>query len=221
MSKQFWGIIIAIVVIFFGVIALTGNKDDSSSKGSTAQATQNIKGNTQAAVTLTEYGDFQCPYCFQYEPTVSQVVQKFQNDIKFQFQHFPITSAHPNAFAAARAAEAAAQQKKFWEMHDQLYSNTNWSEWTKASNPNPFFEQYAKQIGLNVTQYKKDFSSSAVNSAINADVAAANKAGVTGTPTFFINGKKIEVSNTVESFEKQINDALAKTSKSSADTKNQ
>lgn len=222
MSKQFWAIIIGIIVIFFGVIAVTGDKTDNSSKkgGDTNALTQNIKGNKDAKVTLLEYGDFQCPYCQQYEPTVQQVFAKYENDIKFQFRNFPITNAHPNAFAASRAGEAAALQNKFWEMHDALYSSENWGAWTKASNPNPYFERYAKEIGLNVTQYKKDFASSRVNDAINADLAEANKLGVTGTPTFFLNGKKIEVTNTVESFSKQIDEALAKAATPSGESSN-
>lgn len=213
MSKQFLAIIIGIIVAFVAIVTFTGGKTSDSSKSgnnSSTNLTENIKGNPNAKVTLVEYGDFQCPYCKQYEPTISQVLEKYNDKIKFQFRNFPLVNIHPNAFAAARAAEAAALQNKFWEMHDALYSDKNWSTWTEAKDPRSEFNKYAKELGLNVDQFKKDFASSAVNDAVNADQAEGNKLEITGTPTFFLNGKKIQVANNPADFEKQIDAALAK-----------
>jgi protein-disulfide isomerase len=211
MSKQFLALIAAIIVVFAGIIAFGGKKSEAPSGKSAAAATQHFKGNEKATVTLTEYGDFQCPYCKQYEPTVQQVVETNKDKIRFQFRNFPIVNIHQNAFAAARAAEAADQQKKFWEMHDALYETTNWQVWTNSGAPTKLFENYAQQIGLNVEQFKKDFASSKVNSAVNADVDAGNKLGVTGTPTFFLNGKQVQVGNDPQAFQKIIDAELAKT----------
>lgn len=211
MSKQFLAIIAAIIIVFAGIIAFGGKKSEAPSGKTGAAATQHFKGNEKATVTLTEYGDFQCPYCKQYEPTVAQVVETNKDKIRFQFRNFPIVNIHQNAFAAARAAEAASQQNKFWEMHDALYQTANWQIWTNSGAPTKLFEGYAQQIGLNVEQFKKDFASSKVNEAVNADVAAGNKLGVTGTPTFFLNGKQIQVGNDPQAFQKVIDAELAKT----------
>jgi protein-disulfide isomerase len=212
MSKQFLGIIAAIIIVFVGIIAFGGKKSEAPGGGkSTAAATQHFKGNEKSTVTLTEYGDFQCPYCKQYEPTIQQVVATNKDKIRFQFRNFPIVNIHQNAFAAARAAEAAAAQNKYWEMHDALYETANWQSWTNSTGPTKLFESYAQQLGMNVEQFKKDFASSKVNSAVNADIAAGNDLGVTGTPTFFLNGKKIDVGNDPQAFQKVIDEALAKT----------
>lgn len=214
MSKQFWAIIIGIIIAFVAVVTFTGGKTSDSSKSANksnnSSLTENIKGNPDAKVTLVEYGDFQCPYCQQYEPTIKQVIEKYNDKIKFQFRNFPLVNIHPNAFAAARAAEAAAVQNKFWEMHDALYAEKNWSTWTEAKDPRPEFNKYAKELGLKVDQFKEDFASKAVNDAVNADQAEGNKLGITGTPSFFLNGKKIEVANNLADFEKKIDEALAK-----------
>lgn len=214
MSKQFWAIVAIIVLAFGAIIAFGGNKSDdtnsAASSSSSSKLTEHIKGNPDAKVTLVEYGDFQCPYCQQYEPTIKQVLDKYQNDIKFQFRNFPLINIHQNAFAAARAAEAAGLQNKYWEMHDALYDQANWQTWTTANAPQAEFNTYAKELGLDVEQFKKDFSSSTVNDAVNADQAEGNRLKITGTPSFFINGKKVEISNSLASFEKVIDEALAK-----------
>lgn len=212
MSKGFWGVIAAIFIVFAGLVVLGGDKTEAPSSGG-SKLTQHVLGQGTTGVTLVEYGDYQCPYCQQYEPTVEAAIAKFGDQIKFQFRHFPITSAHPNAFAAARAAEAASYQGKFWEMHRGLYQSGNYQQWTQATNPNTFFDQYAKQLNLNVAQFKKDFASSKANDAINADLAEATKQGVTATPTFFLDGKKTEIGNDLASFEKVIQAAIDKKAK--------
>ncbi|MDB5164909.1 MAG: oxidoreductase, partial [Candidatus Saccharibacteria bacterium] len=201
MSKQFWGVVIVVVLLFIGVFALGGNGSKGADKKSPGTLTQHVAGKGTAGVTLTEYGDFQCPYCEQYATTVQQVQAKYGDQIKFQFRNYPLTSLHPNAFAAARAAEAAGLQNKYWEMHDALYIANNWQVWTGASDAVPYFNQYAQQLGLNVDQFKKDYLSSKVNDLINADMAEGGKLGITGTPTFFLDGKKVDVSNSAASFE--------------------
>jgi protein-disulfide isomerase len=223
MSKTFWGIIIAITVALVGVGVLTSDKSSAPSgnqKGNASKLTQHVVGQGKAGVTLIEYADYQCPYCQQYEPTLKQVVEKFESDIKFQYRNFPLMSQHQNAFAAARAAEAADLQGKFWEMHDLLLQNNDpsgRSGWVASNNPNPFFEGFAKQIKLDMDKYKQDFASSLVNDRVNADLAEGNKLGITGTPTFYLNGKKVEIPNDLAAFEKVIKAEIAKQSKKKSD----
>lgn len=211
MSKQFWAVIAVIILIFVGIFAFGGNKSKSSSGSkSAAQPTQHIIGTSSTGVKLVEYGDYECPYCQEYAPIVSQVQQEYNDKISFQFSNFPLVNVHVNAFSAARAAEAAAAQNKFWEMHNALYTAGNWQVWSTASDPTPYFSQYAQQLGLNITQYKADFASTKVNDAINADMTAGNKLGIQGTPTFYLDGKQVTIAPTVAAFEKVINDAIAK-----------
>jgi protein-disulfide isomerase len=209
MSKQFWAVIIGIILIFVGVFTLTGSKSGApGSKSGGSTLTQHVEGSGASGVTLIEYGDYQCPFCGQYYPTVKQVAAEFNDQIKFQFRNFPLVSIHPNAFAGARAAEAGALQNKFWEMHDLLYENQ--SQWSAASDPTPYFTQYAKQLGLNAAQFQTDFASSKVNDLVNADLAEGNKLGVSATPTFYLDGKKVDIANDITAFEKLIKDEIAK-----------
>lgn len=215
MSKGFWAVIAAIVLIFVGVAVFGGNdKTNTTSSSKNSGLSNNVQGKGTTGVTVVEYGDYECPYCAAAAPVVKAGVAEFGDKIKFQFRNFPLVNLHRNAFAAARAAEAAALQGKFWEMHDALYDPSNNKAWTAASNPNPYFEQYAQQIGLNVNKYKTDFSSSQVNDTINADMDEGNRLKITGTPTFFINGKKVEIQPNVDSFRKAVNDAIAQQSAS-------
>lgn len=220
MSKGFWGIVIAIIVVFGGIIWIkNANKADAPS---TTQVTNHVEGQNQKNVTLVEYGDYQCPFCEQYYPVVKQIVQKYNADIKFQFANLPLSQVHQNAFAAARAAEAAGLQNKFWEMHDMLYENQ--SAWVQSSDPSKTFEQFAQQLKLNVTQFKSDFASSKVNNLINADIAAFNKTKEElATPAFFLDGKKItpglsytdasqqnvDIQASVDTFSKLIDQAIS------------
>jgi len=211
MSKQFWAVIVIVVLVCVGIFALTGNKAKTGSgSSSSGTPTSHLIGTSTTGVKMVEYGDYECPYCEEYYPVVKQVQAEYNNKISFQFRNFPLVSVHVNAFAGARAAEAAALQNKFWEMHDALYDSSNWQVWSTASDPTPYFSQYAQQLGLNVTQFKTDFASSQVNDSINADMAAGNALGIQGTPTFYIDGQQTTIAPTVAAFEKVINDAIAK-----------
>jgi protein-disulfide isomerase len=211
MSKQFMAIIAVIILLFVGIIVVSGNKSNGTGGGKASTPTQHVEGQGKSGVTLVEYGDYQCPFCGQFYPVVKQVQTEFNNQIFVQFRNFPLVSLHPNAFAAARAAEAAGMQNKFWEMHDALYQTQQ--QWASASDATPIFSQYAKQLGLDVTKFKADSASSKVNDLINADTAAGNKLKVSGTPTFFLDGKQLQVgqANTaLSTFESQIKAEIAK-----------
>jgi protein-disulfide isomerase len=201
-------IIIAVVVvvgIIVGAMMLGGNEDSSTA----GAVSNNWYGQENGIVTVTEYADFQCPACAQFYPLVKQVKEQFKDEVRFEFKHFPLVQIHPNATTAHRAAQAAAAQGKFWEMHDLLYEQQQaWSDSTSATT---IFEGYAQQIGLDVEKYKIDAASSDILSIINADIDAGKNLNVTGTPTFFIDGKKIEDSltiSTLDGFTKVIQDAI-------------
>lgn len=207
MDKKFWGVLAVIAVVLIGAFWLTSS-NKSNGSNSNVQPTQHTEGKGTSGVTLLEYGDYECPYCGQYYPIVKQVVANYGDQITFQFRNLPLTQIHPNAFAGARAAEAAALQGKFWEMHDMLYNNQN--DWVNSSDPSGTFYTYAQQLGLNVTQFKKDFVSDQVNNLINADVTAFNKTGAQeATPSFFLDGKQINPNESVDSFKKLIDAEIA------------
>lgn len=213
MSKRFVIIILVLIAVFGGIFFVNKNKSSApgSSSGNT-QPTNHVKGNGAKNVTLLEYGDFQCPACGIYYPWVGQLYDKYQNDITFQFRHYPLTQIHKNAFIASRAAEAASKQNKFWEMYDVLYQNQN--SWKESNEAATIFAGYAQQLGLNVDQFKTDMMSEEVNNLINADLKAGQELGINSTPTFYINGKKVEDNPTsYEAFEKLITDAIAAQSK--------
>lgn len=203
MDKRFWAIIGVIVVVFGGIIFINNHKSDHVSSGN-AKPTNHLEGNTSSKVTLLEYGDFECPVCENYYLAVQQVQEKYNDTVAFQFRNLPLTQIHPNAFAGARAAEAADMQGKYWQMHDLLYNSSNWQEWSTSSNPVPYFTAYAKSLKLNLTKFNKDFASLAVNNRINADIAAFNKTGQQmATPTFFLNGKYVANTSLVDSATKE------------------
>lgn len=207
MSKQFWGIIAVIVLIFVGIAAFSGGGKQDKGKANQSALTGHVEGKGTTGVTLVEWGDYQCPFCGDYYPILKQVLADYGDKIKFQFRNFPLTSIHPNAFAGARAAEAAGLQNKYWEMHDLLYENQQ--QWSEGSSPNQFFDQYAKQIGLDLTRFRDDFQSTKVNDAINADLAEGNKLKITGTPTFYLDGKQVQIDQSVDAFKKVIDAEIA------------
>jgi len=218
MSKTFWAIIAALIIIFGGIAVINSNKNQDNTSSSSSATTHHVQGDASSGVTLVEYGDYQCPYCEEYYQTVKGVVAQYQDKIQFQFVNFPLTSIHQNAFAAARAAEAAGKQGKYWEMHDTLYENndaTGGSGWISSTSPTTYFNKFAQDIGLNVDKFKKDYASSAVNAAITADMNKGNKLGITGTPTFYVNGKQTTIANDAAAFQKVLDAAIkAKSSKS-------
>ena len=194
MDKRFLGILAALVIIFAAIFAFSNHSSNNSSGGSTSgQPTNHVLGKGTSGVELVEYGDYECPVCAEYYQTVKQVTAQFSDQIYFQFRNLPLTQIHPNAFAGARAAEAAGLQNKYWQMHDTLYENQ--SQWAAASKPQTYFDGYAKDLGLNISQFDKDYSSSKVNDAITADLTAFSKTGQPmATPTFFLDGKYVDYS---------------------------
>jgi protein-disulfide isomerase len=157
-----------------------------------------VRGNLTGTVTLVEFGDLQCPACAAYEPIIRQVAADNADILKVVFKHFPLTQIHPNALLAAKATEAASNQGKFWEMHDMLYDNQK--EWQGGLNARDMFVGYATALGLDVSQFTADLNSEAIEEKIVAEYKEGTLLGVQGTPTFFVNGQKIDNPASVEAF---------------------
>ncbi len=169
-----------------------------------------VRGDKNSPVTLIEYGDFQCPGCGSYYSIIKSLEQTYAGKVNFVFRHFPLIQIHPNAFAASRAAEAAGKQGKFFEMHDKLYETQKL--WGQAStNQQALFEGYAEELGLNMETFKKDYASSEVADRINSDLEIGKQEfGIDSTPTFIIDGVKIENPKDAAGFSKLLDEAIAK-----------
>jgi Na+/H+ antiporter NhaA len=140
-----------------------------------------VRGPVDAAVTVVEYGDFQCPYCGQAEPAVRDVLG--DADVRFVWRHLPLTDVHPDAHLAAQAAEAAGEQGRFWEMHDLLLAHPDHLR-------KPELVSYAEQLGLDVARFQKQLYAHAFIARVAQDVESADLSEVSGTPTFFVNGQR-------------------------------
>ncbi len=147
------------------------------------------KGDPNARVTLEEFGDFQCPPCGVFHSIVKTMEAEFGPRLRVVFREFPLVPAHVHALEAARAAEAAGLQGKFWEMHHMLYENQ--VAWDKSPDAGPIFESYATRIGLNIEKWKRDMDGEVVERRIFLDGKRAHSLGVKGTPTVFLNGREV------------------------------
>jgi protein-disulfide isomerase len=157
----------------------------SSHLKTAVNSADHVQGDSNAPLELVEYGDYQCPYCGQAYPIIKAIQQKLKGDLKFVFRNFPLTEAHPDAFNAAMAAEAAALQNKFWQMHDVIYENQD-------NLGAEGLLSYAKKIGLDVSRFKNDIENNSLSTKIENDLESGVRSGVNGTPSFYINGVKYE-----------------------------
>ena len=144
-------------------------------------ARDHIQGSPEASIVLVEYGDYECPYCGEAYPVVKELQQRLKGKMSFVFRNFPLANAHPHAEFAAEAAEAAAGQGKFWEMHDVLYENQ------QALEPENLLE-YGSALGLEMPRFTKEMNEHVYAPRVREDFRSGVRSGVNGTPTFFING---------------------------------
>lgn len=144
-----------------------------------------IEGPADAAVTLLEYGDYECPYCGAAYPIVKQVQETMGDRLRFVFRNFPITTSHPHAELAAEAAEAAAAQGQFWPMHDLLYENQKHLEAADLAG-------YAERLGLDVARFRRELGDHVYAPRVRKDFMSGVRSGVNGTPTFYIDGVRYE-----------------------------
>ena len=150
-----------------------------------------IQGAADAPVTLVEYGDYQCPYCGAAYPIVKELQDRMGERLRFVFRNFPITTSHPNAEQAAEAAEAAAAQGRFWEMHDLLYEN-------QRRLADKDLHAYADQLGLDVDLFDKELAEHVHAPRVREDFMGGVRSGVNGTPSFYINGVRHDDSYDLE-----------------------
>ena len=140
-----------------------------------------IQGPADAAVTLVQYGDYECPYCGEAYPIIKEVQARLGDSLRFVFRNFPITTSHPHAEQAAEAAEAAASQGKFSEMHDLLYEN-------QRRLRDEDLHTYGEQLGLDVELFDKELAGHLHAERVHEDFMSGVRSGVNGTPTFYIDG---------------------------------
>lgn len=159
------------------------------------------QGNATAAAILVEFSDFQCPACKAYQPVVDELLQKYKDNLYFSYRHFPLPQ-HTFGEAAARAAEAAGKQGKFWDMLALLFAK-------QEDFSDTLWVQLAKELQLNEAQFQKDFASQTIIDKINLDKADGLSSGVNSTPTFFLNGVKLLPMNVGE-FKQKVTDAARK-----------
>jgi len=142
-----------------------------------------IQGPAEAAVTLVEYGDYECPYCGAAYPMIKEVQERMGERLRFVFRNFPISTSHPHAEQAAEAAEAAATQGRFWQMHDLLYEN-------QQRLGDEDLRSYAEQLGLEVEPFDQELAEHVHAPRVHEDFMSGVRSGVNGTPTFYINGSR-------------------------------
>jgi protein-disulfide isomerase len=160
-----------------------------------------VRGPRSALVTLVEYGDLQCPYCGQAEPIVRELLR--DTDLRYVWRHLPLTDVHPQAQLAAEASEAAAEQGRFWEMHDTLLAHQD------RLLPHDLL-RHAADLGLDVERFKNDLRQHRHAARVARDVESADHSGVAGTPTFFINGRRHHGAYDLEALSAAIADARAR-----------
>ena len=145
-----------------------------------------VLGPEEAPVTLVGYGDYECPFCGRAHAVIREVLRRVGDDVRFAYRHFPLSQVHPHAMLAAQAAEAAGAQHFFWEMHHSLYTHQN------ALGPDDFV-LYAEAIGLDVAKFVQELRFQIYLPKVRADFESGVLSGVTGTPTFFINGERFDM----------------------------
>ena len=150
-----------------------------------------VQGSAQASVTLVEYGDYECPHCGRAHPIVKEVQRRLGARLRFVFRNFPLAEMHPHAQHAAEAAEAAAGQERFWEMHDALFEH-------QRSLDDRHLVQYAQTLGLDLQRFQQELASHAYAGRVREDFRSGVRSGVNGTPTFFINGVRHDDSWDIE-----------------------
>lgn len=167
-------------------------------------------GKDGAKVVVLEYADYQCPACAAFFPVVKKVASEYQDRVKFIYRYFPLVSIHKNAMLAAVSAEAAGVQGKFWEMSDKLYVNQkDWGESLDAKNK---IDGYAKELGLDMLKFNADMNDPKLTDRVNRDMKEATSLQLGGTPSFIINGRKVDVSDIAseEKFKAILDAELAK-----------
>ncbi len=164
-------------------------------------AAEHVLGDPNARLTLLEYGDYECPTCMQAEPLTRHLVEAFGEHLCLVFRHFPLLDVHPHAELAAEAAEAAAAQGRFWEMHHLLFTQTHHLAL-------PALAGYAQAIGLDMTRFNAEMGDRIYTQRVQEHRRAGEQSGLRATPAFFLNGAPVDVSFGLEQLEAAVHAAL-------------
>lgn len=205
----FWLLAVFVIVgAVWGMMQAGGNsQSEGASLLGAVEDADMTKGNQHAVVTLVEYSDFQCAACGAYYPLLKQVSREYGENVRFVYRHFPLSQIHANAEPAARAAEAAGKQGKFWEMHDMIFEHQ--SEWSAQFDAREIFLSYARKLGLDEEKFAKDVDSREVKDKVARDYKSGIDSAVNATPTFFLNGKKIQNPRSYDEFKALLDRAQA------------
>ena len=178
-------------------VGASSTASSSSSPAITGATPPHAKGDERAPVTLEEFADLQCPSCAVTHKDLQKILGEYgPQRVRLIFRHYPLVQLHRNALAAAVATEAAARQNKFWEMQDQLYRNQK--AWSEEADPRQIFYDYARTLGLNADRFMQDMRDPLGLQRVKADTARGNALGITGTPTLYLNGRQLTVSEATE-----------------------
>ena len=182
---------------------------DSAKSELTSKITDSdqVKGARDSKVVLIEYSDFQCPACASFLLPLKQLESELGDKITIVYRHFPLKTIHQNAELAARVAEAAGLQGKFWDMHDTLFIKQD--EWKDLENPKDKFAEYAEMLSLDKDKFLGDLESDVVKNKVEGDYMQAMSLGLNGTPTFFLNGSRVYNLTSYEAFRSLIEKAIA------------
>ena len=162
-----------------------GINDRPLSLSRPADQEDHLIGSLGASLQLVEYGDYECPFCAQALPGVRELIREYGDQLLFAFRHFPLVSQHPHSWHAAQAAEAAGAQNRFWQMHDHLLSHQH-------SLTDDELETHARALGLDWAAFERDRKDPELSERIRRDALSGLHSGVAGTPTFFVNGRRLE-----------------------------
>jgi len=198
------GLLLLVLAVVYSRIAA-----GDANEGVVVQA--HTKGGDAPKAVLVKYSDFQCPACQRFYPVLADLSDQYGDDLQIEYKHFPLSSIHPYAVSAAKAAEAAGQQGAFWEMHDLIFEQQ--SVWSNSGNPNAYFAAFAEQLGLDLKLYRQHTRASLLQNKIEADFAEARELGFTGTPSFTLNGSPLQF-ETFEEFAALIDAAVTGTTAS-------
>ncbi len=183
---------LALVIGVAVVFSRNTQQVTSIDRGQIENGARLVKGPDTAKVVIVEFSDFQCPACRAIEPLVKQVATQYPNDVKIIYRHFPLTQIHPYAQIAAQASEVAADQGKFWEMHDILFDRQD--QWTSLGSQEAVIDTlatYAQELGIDKQVLTEKIQSDSIKSNVAQDVSLATQLKVDATPTIYVNGQKV------------------------------
>ncbi|MDD5415649.1 MAG: thioredoxin domain-containing protein [Candidatus Daviesbacteria bacterium] len=181
-------LIITVVILFGGIFLLSRNQENNIFQIDYSRG-QKI-GSDSAKVRMVEFSDFECLACSAVEPYIVKLRAADPSKIQLIYRHFPL-SQHAHSSQAAALAEAAGEQGKFWEMHDKLLETQ--AKWSSMNDATAFFMDLVKELGLDEDKIKQTMAGNVIKAKIDSDVAEGNSLGISQTPTFFVNGRKLDL----------------------------